>query len=314
MYILCHEPDGSQDPALPCLDDFNFKLIHRLIDENDKSIFGAAFEYKGESLPNIPQFVIAFRGTSLKRKTAVQDIKLVKLCLKNKLHESSRFQNAMNYIEDMVDLPRGAGVWLAGHSLGAAMALLAGKEIAKKTTNTSKRIEAYLFNPPFCSDFMLRWIKNKSVNFGIHLTKNFVKLIVDRFGKDHQHQEAQANDAFDALSNWVPHIFVHPDDPICSAYIHYFQNRQKMFENGFREVAELATKKTMRMVLGMDSSSEAMHLLPSAILIINEVEFLQEIQGPCGKIKKKKLAHQLEQWWNPNSSYRSCDYKYDPPK
>ena len=307
VYILCHEPEGSQDPALPCLDDFNFKLIYKLIDEEDSSIFGATFEYKGESLPNIPQFVIAFRGTSLKRETAVQDIRLDKLCLKNRLHESSRFQNAMNYIEYMVDLHRGAGVWLAGHSLGAAMALLAGNEIAKKTTNTSKRIEAYLFNPPFFSDFMLRWIKNKSVNFGIHLTKNVVKLTVNRFGKDHQNQEAQANDAFDALSNWVPHIFVHPDDPICSAYIHYFQNRQKMLENGFRKVEKLAAMKTMRMVLGMDSSSEAMHLLPSAILIINKVEFPQEIQGPCGKIKKKKLAHQLEQWWNPNSSYQSWD-------
>ena len=96
------------------------------------------------------------------------------------------------------DLHRGAGVWLAGHSLGAAMALLAGKEIAKKTTNTSKRIEAYLFNPPFCSDLITGWIKNKSVNFGIQLTKNVVKLIDRRFGKDHQHREAQANDAFDA--------------------------------------------------------------------------------------------------------------------
>ncbi|KAL0013556.1 hypothetical protein SO802_000625 [Lithocarpus litseifolius] len=285
VYILCREPKGYQDPALPCLDDFNFKLIYRLIDEEDKPIFGATFEYKGESLPNIPQFVIAFRGTSLKPETAAQDITLDKLCFGNRLHESSRFQHAMNYIHDMVTSPKGARVWLAGHSLGAAMALLAGKEMAKK----NYLIETYLFNPPFCSDLITRCIKNESVNFGIQLTKNVAKLIRSRFGKDHQHQEAQANDAFNALSNWVPNIFVHPDDPICSAYIHYFKNRWKMLEFGFKEVERVAAMKTMRMVLGMDSSSEAMHLLPSAKLTINEVEFPREIPGLRVWIKEAAL-------------------------
>ncbi|XP_023908179.1 GDSL esterase/lipase At4g10955 [Quercus suber] len=234
VYILCDESEGSQDPALPCLDDFNFKLIDRLIDKNDKSIFGAIFEYKGESLPNIPQFVIAFRGTKLKSKTWVQDIKLDAKCRANTPHNSSRLQHATNYVREMVtSRARGASVWLAGHSLGAAIALLVGKQMFKE----GHFLETYLFNPPFCSDFIASLIKNESVNFGIQLTKNLLKLAFDRFGKDHQHKEAQANDtlAFDALSNWVPHIFVHPDDPICSAYIHYFRNRQKMLEMGLEK-------------------------------------------------------------------------------
>lgn len=309
VYTLCHDPQGPRGLATPWWDFLQFKLVDKLIDENDSSIFGAIFEYRGESFPNIPQFVIAFRGTSFKPETVAQDIELDTLCLKNRLHKSSRFQHAMKYIHDMVTSHGGARVWLAGHSLGAAMALLAGKEMAKK----NYRIETYLFNPPFCSDFITRWIKSESVNFRFQFVKNFAKLIGSHFGKDHQHQEAQANDAFNALSNWVPHIFVHPDDPICSAYIHYFRNRRKLLELGFQKLEWVLAMKTMRMVLGMDSSSEAMHLLPSAILTINNVKFPQEIPGPCGKTKKKILAHQLEQWWSTNSSYESLEYKYDPP-
>ena len=39
---------------------------------------------------------------------------------------------AMSYARNMVTSSRGASVWLAGHSLVAAMALLAGKEMAKE--------------------------------------------------------------------------------------------------------------------------------------------------------------------------------------
>ncbi|XP_065623199.1 GDSL esterase/lipase At4g10955 [Quercus suber] len=316
VYILSHEESSL---ALRWYDNLNFKfiLVSWLIDENDKSIFGATFEYKGESLPNIPQFVIAFRGTILKGKTAKEDLKLDRLCLANRLHKSSRFQKAKNYIEHMVDLHGGERVWVAGHSLGAAIALLAGKEIAKKTTDTSKRIEAYLFNPPFCSDLIMRWFKNEFVKLGVQLAKNGLKLILSHFGEDHKDQEAQANDtlAFNALSNWVPHIFVHPNDIFCSAYIDYFQSRQKMLEIGFRKLEKVAAMKTMRMLLGMDSSSEAMHLLPSAILTINKVEFPRETEGFFDKFGRKGSAHELKQWWNPNSSYEFQDHirKYNPP-
>ena len=67
---------------------------------------------------------------------------------------------------------------------------------------------------------------------------------------------------------------------------------------------------TMRMALGIDSSSEAIHLIPSAILTINNVEFHQDIHGLCGFIKEKEFAHQLQQWWSPDSSSPSWEYRY----
>ncbi|KAL0013558.1 hypothetical protein SO802_000627 [Lithocarpus litseifolius] len=121
---------------------------------------------------------------------------------------------AINYVRNMVTSSRGSSVWLAGHSLGAAMALLAGKEMAKE-------------------------LGQKSV----------VKASLSRYGKGHRHHVAQAHEAFVALSNWVPYLFVNPDDPVSSEYIHYFENRQKMLELGFENVVTIASMMTMRMAL-----------------------------------------------------------------
>ena len=307
MYTLSPDPDGSQGLTLPRQDFVNFKLIDTLRDEKDSSIYGALYVYKGESLPNIPQFVIAFRGTKLKSETWEQDIKLDAKCMANTPHDSFRLQHAMNYVREMVtSRARGASVWLAGHSLGAAIALLAGKQMFKE----GHFLETYLFNPPFCSNFIASWIKNDTLSFVVFLAKSYAKAIIRRSGKYHRDRAAQAHKAYLALSNWVPHLLVNPDDPVSSEYIHYFENRQKMLEFGFEKVAIIASMETMRMALGIDSSSEAIHLIPSAILTINKVEFPGEIQGLCGKIRKMKLAHQLEQWRSPNSSFQSWDYKY----
>ena len=140
--------------------------------------------------------------------------------------------------------------------------------------------------------------------------KSFVKASLSRSGKGHRHHVAQAHEAFVALSNWVPHLFVNPDDPVSSEYIHYFENRQKMLELGFENVVTIASMMTIRMALGIDSSSEAIHLIPSAILTINNVEFHQDIHGLCGFIKEKEFAHQLQQWWSPDSSSPSWEYRY----
>ncbi|XP_065633923.1 GDSL esterase/lipase At4g10955-like [Quercus suber] len=139
---------GPQALALPWWDFFHFKLDHMLIDDVDLSICGAIYEYKYPSPAlNIPQYVIAFRGTILESDTVSRDFKLNLQSILNNLHRSSRFQLAMHCVHNTVALSRGASVWLAGHSLGSAMALLVGKNMAK----IGYFLETYLFNPPFLS-------------------------------------------------------------------------------------------------------------------------------------------------------------------
>ena len=133
--------------------------------------------------------------------------------------------------KNMVDLSRGASVWLAGHSMGSAMALLAGKKMARM----DHFLTTYLFNPPFFSVPIAKIIKTEKVKFWIHITNSVLKAgarklaVIGRHHRQHDH-EAQAHDPFDQLSKWSPQLFVNRDDHICKGYIKYFEYRMKMEE------------------------------------------------------------------------------------
>jgi hypothetical protein len=282
---------------------YHFQLFHILKDADETSaIFGAIFKYiYPYPPPNSPQYVIAFRGTILKSDTRSQDINLNIKCTLNKLHHSPRFQQAMQCVRDRVNCAGAPNVWLAGHSLGSAIALLAGKKMAKM----GLKLETYLFNPPFLS-VPLEMIKSESVKFGIRIVNSVCKAgLISML-------PPQAHHPFDMLSNWCPYLFVNPHDPICSGYIGYFKHRGDMDEYGFGDIESLATKTSFRSLLSRASgysdsqADEALYLLPSAHLTIN--------RDPKQKIKgadKIKGAHGIEQWWDPNMSYECNRYDYN---
>ncbi|XP_050253289.1 GDSL esterase/lipase At4g10955-like [Quercus robur] len=318
VYILERNRQKSQknrqEPqalAPPWWESFHFQLSQTLIDNKDSSIFGAIYEYKYPpsscSSRNIPHYVIAIRGTLIKRRTWSQDFKLNFQCFFNELHQSSRFQQAVEFLRKTVKSKGESSVWLAGHSLGSAMALLAGKEMAKE----GHLIETYLFNPPFFSALLESVIKDERVKFGIHLATSVFKTGLA--GLNFVVNGGQADDPFAVLSPWVPYLFVNPDDPICSKYATYFEHRKKMEDNGVEEFEMVATKNSTwnlcLSVLRMDSGSEPLHLLPSADLTINRVQF-PDIEGVVDDYKKFKRAHSLQQWWNP-FPYESMRYNYN---
>ncbi|KAK9698450.1 hypothetical protein RND81_08G105200 [Saponaria officinalis] len=45
-------------------------------------------------------------------------------------------------------------------------------------------------------------------------------------------QKTRSVNTFSVLSNWVPDIYVHPTDHICSEFIGYFQHRERMKKLG----------------------------------------------------------------------------------
>ncbi|KAL0005620.1 hypothetical protein SO802_013181 [Lithocarpus litseifolius] len=74
----------------------------------------------------------------------------------------SRFVLAMGTVKEIVSSAGATpNLWLAGHSLGAGMALGVGKNMTKLGHN----LETYLFNPPFTSltDLLMKWTKNEAV-------------------------------------------------------------------------------------------------------------------------------------------------------
>ncbi|XP_038685978.1 GDSL esterase/lipase At4g10955-like isoform X3 [Tripterygium wilfordii] len=163
---------GPQAEAPPWWNFFKFKLIDRLVDIDDNSIFGAVYELKSFT-KNAPQYVVAFRGTLLKLDTIRCDLKLDAKCIKNRLHNTSRFEVAMQAVKDMVFKHGANNVWLTGYSLGSAIALLAGKEMVK----IGHPIETYLFNPPFLSATIIDRIFhiNDKLKKVVRYTRSFLK-------------------------------------------------------------------------------------------------------------------------------------------
>ena len=298
MYVSEHDRQmkrqGHQAHAPPWWDFFHFQLFCLLIDDADGSIFGAIYELKSFacnftcSFQKAPKYVIAFRGTIRKRESILRDVKLDILCLCNKLQQSSRFQVAMQALQHILHLAGASNIWLTGHSLGSAIALLGGKNMTK----LGYPIETYLFNPPFFSA-PLEKMKSEKLKHGIHFTSSVVKagLAVAVKGR---HQKPQQDDTFVALSSWFPYLFVNPKDPICSEYIGYFQHRKKMEERGAGHIERLATQNSVGSLLlgalGMDS--EPLHLIPSAHLTVN-----------LNEPSNFKQAHGIHQWWNSNFKF-----------
>ncbi|KAK5813714.1 hypothetical protein PVK06_029165 [Gossypium arboreum] len=94
---------GSETLAPQWWKFFNFKLVNELVNEDDESIFGAIFEYVLPSATNPgPRYVIAFWGTLFKRETWKRDLESDFAIILNTLHQISRVQTAMKYVEDRV--------------------------------------------------------------------------------------------------------------------------------------------------------------------------------------------------------------------
>lgn len=295
---------GPQALAPAWWDFFNFQLNHVLVDKVDNSIFGTIFESQfpasncGNSETNTPKYVIAFRGTLTEPDTLLRDLKLDLGCIRNKLQLDTRFEIAMKFVKEMVDIAGATNVWLAGHSLGSAIALLAGKNMTKVGYN----LETYLFNPPFFS-IPIEGVKNQKVKDSIRFANSVVKAGLVVATKACKYNKLREDDeSFDVLSAWFPYLFVNPNDPICSEYIGYFEHRKKMEEIGAGKVERLATKNSMRNLflnaLGRDLE-EALHLLPSAYLITN-----------LDQSPNFRRAHGLEQWWSPDTQCQLILYQF----
>lgn len=286
---------GPEVRAPPWWEFFQFELIRKLEDDVDFSIFGAIYEFRPHITPpdsvpaNAPRFVIAFRGTINKKGSFSRDLKLDLGFIRNRLHNSSRFQIAMQAVQNIVSAVGHQNIWMAGHSLGSAMAMLAGKNMAKVDIH----LQSFLFNPPFVAAPLER-IKDKKVKQGIRIANS---LITAGLAVAVKGRRQKSEDSFTILSSWIPHLFVNPADGVCSEYIGYFEHRKKMDEIGAGNIGRLATQNSIFSVFGKES--EALHLLPSANLIIN--------LSPSPDFKR---AHGIHQWWRPDLHLQSQQHRY----
>lgn len=292
---------GSEALAPPWWKFFHFEVYNLLVDDADSSVFGAIYEFKptpsNSNVPinGIPFYVIAFRGTLTKGDALSRDLELDIHIVRNGLHRTSRFEIAMQAVRNMV--ARGnSTIWLTGHSLGAAMAMLAGKSMAK----IGNFLQSYLFNPPFFSA-PIEKIKAAKVKHGIRIASSLITAGLAVAAKVSQ-QRKQAEDTFAALANWIPCLFVNPADHICSEYVGYFEHRKKMEDIGAGIIEKLATQHSMGSLfmnaIGKESD-EPLHLIPTAYLTAN--------MTPARDFKE---AHGIHQWWRSDLVLESKLYKH----
>ncbi|ONK69155.1 uncharacterized protein A4U43_C05F19920 [Asparagus officinalis] len=275
---------------------FHFELIEQLIDTADSSIFGAIYQFKPPTnttlSSNAPGYVIAFRGTITKKGSRYQDLKLDLRFLNHGLQRTSRFEIAMQAVQNLVSHVGGdTNIWLAGHSLGSAIALLAGKSMVK----SGVLLETYLFNPPFVSA-PIEKIKSERVKNGMRIAGSYFTAKVAASVKG---QRVKSEEYFAILSSWVPYIFVNKEDNICSGYVGYFENRKKMEDRGAGEIGRLATQNSVRDVLlsAIGKECEPLHILPSARVTVN-------LSGTSDF----KTAHGIHQWWRTDAHLQSQEY------
>ncbi|KAL0447753.1 UNVERIFIED_CONTAM: GDSL esterase/lipase [Sesamum latifolium] len=132
--------EGSQALAPRWWRSFDFQLHTQLNDDADSCVFGAIYQFNStnsDGNDSAPRYVIAFRGTITKGDAFTRDLELDIHIVRNGLHQTSRFEIGMQAVRHIVATYGSSNVWLTGHSLGAAMALLAGKNMAK--TGVSSR-------------------------------------------------------------------------------------------------------------------------------------------------------------------------------
>ncbi|KAL5726979.1 hypothetical protein ACHQM5_000219 [Ranunculus cassubicifolius] len=295
---------GSNTLASPWWKFFHFKLIHQLVDDDDDpSIFGAVFEFIPPPFGSMPwtrvpppRYVIAFRGTILEADSLSQDMRLNIGIMTNCLHRASRYDLAMQAVENMIAAcGGGSNIWIAGHSLGSALGLLVGENMV----NSGVFLQTYLFNPPFVSP-PTEWIKSCKVKKVLRVGKCLAKAGLAKIAKN-KLQRQQSDDRFTRLSPWFPSLFVHPADHICSGYIDYFEGRKTMQHIGAGRIERLAMQHSRTSILlnVVGKESEPSHLVPSACLTIND--------SPALGLKQ---AHEIDQWWRMDLRLRSSIYQY----
>ncbi|KAL3844470.1 hypothetical protein ACJIZ3_001873 [Penstemon smallii] len=288
--------EGLQALAPPWWNTFHFQLYRQLVDDVDACVFGAIYQLTSTSSDQAPHFVIAFRGTITKGDAFTRDLELDIHVVKNGLHHTSRFETGIQAVRHVVATFGSSNVWLAGHSLGASMALLAGKNMAKNGVF----LDAFLFNPPFFSA-PIEGIKDKKVKHGIRIAGSVITAGL-AFAMKNNNQANRSGSTFVALSEWFPRLFVNPADHICSEYVGYFEHRKRMDEIGAGGIERLATQHSIGGLLlnAMGKQSEEpLHLLPSADLTVNRT--------PARDFKD---AHGIHQWWRPDLQLESKIYSF----
>ncbi|KAG9144193.1 hypothetical protein Leryth_021408 [Lithospermum erythrorhizon] len=248
---------------------FKYKLVEKLIDERDGSIYGAVLEWdRSAALADFvlmrpsgaPRAVLALRGTLLNRPTIRRDIEDdLRFLAWESLKGSVRFHGALKALDTIAEKYGSNNVCVAGHSLGAGFALQVGKALAKEGIF----VEAHLFNPPSVS--LATSLRNIGEKAGF-AWKRFKSMLPSGSECPVPTEEVVKSISL-GHKQWVPHLYVNNSDYICCSYTD---------SDGIADVNQVDKE----------------NILPSHGHLAGKLFVLS-------KGNQKFLeAHKLEQWWS----------------
>ncbi|CAN6205573.1 unnamed protein product [Urochloa humidicola] len=312
----------------PLLCDYFCKCVFcKHFEPTKPFIYGAIFEHAPPecarrhghpAAPPPPRFVVAFRGTKVWAiPDIIDDVRIVF----NLQGSCSRFRKAREQVAELLASIAGSGgggddgaaVWLAGHSLGASVALDVGRDLMMGKKR-ERNLPTFLFNPPYVSvahvvASTLRaseaarqdWFSFKCV------AKGFVACTVMRS------QDKMMGDLFRRLGPWVPELYVHKDDTICQGYIGQFERQEKILAKCtgiLQPLAKLGVKHSFRDMMAQSSSSVRPNDTQQGHSVDDDEEVQQRVQPhllPSVRLWKNSTktkcpchAHKLKHWWKPD--------------
>jgi hypothetical protein len=193
----------------------------------------------------------------------LQDLMQDALVLFNALADNRRFKRTHVHVEELIGSNPVGSVWLAGHSLGASLALEIGRNIMLKKGIS---VPTFLFNPPHVASTQAINLLQPSemAKNDLYAASNLLKAGLGVILSPHRKRMEKL---FQQLSPWAPKLYVHEKDFICQGFIDYFQQRERM-EERFRGAAKSAMPLSYR---DMFHSCQA----PAPPAISNAVEELQ---------------------------------------
>ncbi|KAL3698415.1 hypothetical protein R1sor_012491 [Riccia sorocarpa] len=270
-------------------------MVFKRRDSDDRKYLLKRDDVKDPVQVPAPKYVVAIRGT-MSWKDVITDKEILReiICELRPLYEP-----VMKFIKIVHDMySADGGVWVAGHSLGAMLALVATRRLA---IDEQIVLEAHLFNPPFISFGTLAKKAALQVAIGAEDVLGMIPGLgsaaaairrgAERFAEEHErilaagcevllNQDwASAVNSNDQLINrgYCPHLYVNQKDFICNEYIRYF---------GTGELRPISFTSIVRNKFGYSENRSACHRLPQAYLHTNH----------WGKGKHE--PHKLHQWFS----------------
>lgn len=255
-------------------------------DEAELKRLGLAFFLRKEPYPttSAPRLAIVLRGTiPYKPRDLLPDLKIAA----DLLQEDKRFLVCRDLIWKVIQYFKNMNggsnemICIAGHSLGAAIALKVGIDLRTRETS----IDTHLFNPPmltFASIVTWKFLPVKTTPIINTKDDAWFRPVLKAALVNVLNSEALSEEwnQFQKLQDWIPHLYVNPSDLICLQYLKYYRKR-----HGKVTVANVVDLQAVITRLFGQKAKYLRNVVPSADLYISH------------KFNRNPLlAHSLKQW------------------